>query len=145
MKKEEFYNQMRALANDSVVRSGRQLDNIVFIGATGGLVLSITVVEVFGRESLDTLPILIASISLFITALIMHVISYNYSVYYNKEKVIKDLDSWRDKEFEGGFRLPKSQLKEYVGRNWVDLLSSIFVILGIISLAIFVFINLLGK
>lgn len=142
--KEEFYNWMRALVNDNVVRSGKQLDNIIFLGATGGLVLSITVVEVFGRESLNTLPILFASISFFIVALITHVISYHYSVYYNKQ-VISKLDKWRKAGLVDEFRLPKSKMKEYAGRSYADLLSSIFVILGIVLLAIFVFVNLSNK
>jgi len=144
MKKEKEYNLMKSLANSNVVSSGKHLDSIIFVGATGSLVLSITVVDVFGQNSLNTLPILIVSVAFFIVAIILHIISYYYSINYNKQ-VIKYLDKWRDRRFEGKFYLPKSKLKEYAGRNVLDFSSTIFVVLGIILLTTFVFVNLLNR
>lgn len=145
-KKENFYENMRADANDNVVRAGQRLDYIIFIITTGAFIVSVDILFNIQLETIDFIVLLLLSWLCLLFSIVLHSKEYRDSANYNK-RVIKKLDDWYDKNYEGKFILPKDNKNEknYKPRDLWDVPAFSFGLLGLLLLVLFVSINILNK
>lgn len=135
--KRDYYFRTRELANANVIESAKRLDYLIFSFTGGALLLLANIVGKFTSYRL----ILLAALIFLILALLMHVLSYEESIKYNK-KVVKKLDDWFNAGLSSNsFELPHAE--EYEGRSKLDRLAFCLMIFGIILIASFIAINTL--
>lgn len=134
------YDQFLAERNryiDARQRSQQRFDQLVTTGAGGALILSITFLDnIAGRPELWTKPVLFASWTLLIVALGTSLVLHYFSQ--------KAFDAYVDALDEATRTQQPAPIKGTVA-HWIQRLevaSSIALVLGVLLLAIFAFVNL---